>query len=50
VNREDEDEKNCKCGDEAGEDHPCPYSQEIHGDDRECNCCEFCTQQCAMEI
>lgn len=31
--------------------HTCPYAEDI-GDDYEtlCNCCEECTDNCAMEI
>ena len=38
------------CGGESGGYHPCPYSQEIHDCDDECNCCEECTQECRGAI
>lgn len=40
------DDAACRhCGGESGGYHPCPYSQEIHDCDDECNCCEECTQE-----
>ncbi len=30
--------------------HTCPYAEEIHGDEKLCNCCNSCTHQCAMDI
>jgi len=39
------------CGKEVdGELHTCPYSEEITGDDTECNCCSDCQNECCMEI
>lgn len=39
------------CGGAAVELHTCPYASEIGGDDTAlCNCCDSCTQQCAMDI
>ena len=33
------------------ESHTCPYSEEINGDYlSECNCCDECCHECAMEI
>ena len=45
----------CTCGDEQGEydgeEHTCPYSEEINGDcESMCSCCSYCTQQCAWDI
>lgn len=41
----------CRCGEEVdGNMHPCPFRQEIHGCDEECNCCADCQYQCAMDI
>jgi len=39
----------CKCGDEAGSGL-CPFADEINGDEIECNCCDDCRHQCAMDI
>ena len=31
--------------------HVCPYQSEINDiDDPICNCCESCTDECAMEV
>lgn len=39
-----------KCQGEGKEDHTCPFSEDINGDDTPCNCCEECEHQCAMDI
>lgn len=26
--------------------HPCPYKQEVYGEDTLCTCCEVCTLEC----
>lgn len=38
------------CGNLASPSHTCPFSEEIHNDDTECNCCPSCTHECAMDI
>lgn len=41
------------CQNEASKErHGCPYAAEIHDDDREdyCDCCDDCTQECALDI
>jgi hypothetical protein len=43
------DSEACTCATEH-ESGPCPYDQEIEGEDRECNCCAFCRKRCAEEI
>lgn len=30
--------------------HPCPFAQEIHGDDSTCRCCDGCINECAMDV
>ncbi len=31
--------------------HLCPYKEELYGDKAaKCNCCERCTQECAMNV
>jgi len=48
-----EDECQCEsCGQEGTDDlHSCPYAQELNNDDSAlCNCCEYCTQECANDI
>jgi len=36
---------------ESDERHTCPYNEEIYEDhETECNCCEACTHECAMDI
>lgn len=32
------------------EQHTCPYTMEIYGEDKQCTCCEQCTMNCAMAI
>ena len=47
----------CTCESEYIEDHPCPFKEDI-GDEGElpyeersmCNCCDYCTNNCAMDI
>ena len=34
----------------ASEPHPCPFSEEINGDETKCTCCDSCTDQCAQDI
>lgn len=34
----------------SDEPHRCPYAWETNGDDSECDCCEECEHQCAMNI
>ena len=43
-------EDRCTCDEHEWDLHPCPYQQDIHGDNRECNCCPYCEQQCADDI
>ncbi len=35
---------------QANGSHTCPYAEELHGSDHECNCCDRCTHGCAMDI
>ena len=36
---------------EACEQHPCPYAQDIHNDSNSlCGCCEDCYSECAQDI
>jgi hypothetical protein len=40
----------CTCGD-YNESHTCPFAEDIHGDSESlCNCCDYCTHECAMDI
>ncbi len=41
-----------RCGkNEEADPHPCPYSEELYGDDEAlCGCCSDCEQQCIDEI
>lgn len=41
----------CTCGSEKIEPHTCPFAEEI-GEDFEtlCDCCDYCTTECAMDI
>ena len=40
----------CKGKGIAQESHTCPYAEEIGNDLTECNCCDLCTGDCAMDI
>jgi len=41
----------CKHPDPDVAPHPCPYSQEIKGDDDTlCRCCDWCERECARDI
>ena len=48
MNTNEDDEK-CKCGAEPGDD-PCPFALEIDGKEEYCNCCDYCREQCALDI
>lgn len=40
-----------RCGNEAEEEHTCPYSEDIAGDfETLCNCCVECQNSCTAEI
>ena len=41
-----------QCGrNDANKVHTCPYQEDINGDYRSlCNCCDDCTNECAMDI
>lgn len=48
---------NCTCDTEEIESHRCPYTDDINNEydlpDSEvnlCECCDYCTQQCAEDI
>lgn len=31
--------------------HECPYQADVHNDSTfQCNCCENCTHECAMDV
>jgi hypothetical protein len=30
--------------------HTCPFSEEIYGDNQQCNCCDDCQNQCCQAI
>ena len=34
---------NCR---ENSKFEPCPYRQELYGDEEECECCEKCREEC----
>ncbi len=38
------------CNQRAPGDGLCPYAEEINGVERECDCCDECRHQCAMDI
>lgn len=41
-----------RCGkNPAQEMHPCPFSEEVHGDSETlCDCCEECEGSCADDV
>lgn len=40
----------CTCS-EGYEEHSCPYQSDVNNDDEfKCNCCPYCTQNCADDI
>lgn len=44
-------ERFCDCGAPAQELHTCPFKEDVCGNNyEECNCCEECQHQCAMDI
>ena len=51
VNNEDDDKCTCKEEEDVDSNHICPYAADINDDfDSQCNCCRYCTRQCAMDI
>jgi len=42
----------CMCGKEGEPPHPCPYAEEIGGNDdpEYCTCCGECEHECCMDI
>jgi len=41
----------CTCNEEHIEEHTCPYAEEINNDyETLCRCCEYCQDQCRMDI
>ena len=46
----------CTCYEEDIKLHPCPYAEEMRGYTTEfnepvdfCNCCDYCTHECAQD-
>ena len=43
-------EARCKgCQGPPGELTPCPYAEELYGEDKPCNCCDECRRACVEE-
>lgn len=40
----------CNCGELSGVRGYCPYAREINEEEKECDCCPTCREQCAMDI
>ncbi len=39
------------CKGTGQEAHPCPFREELDDDaETKCNCCDDCTEECAMNI
>ena len=49
---ETEETEMCRCGRGAEQpEHSCPYQCEINNDDEfVCTCCEYCEEDCRMDI
>lgn len=46
-----ENPPNCSCGAAGEPEHGCPYAEDVNNDsEKKCNCCDFCAEQCAMDI
>jgi len=39
----------CDCG-KPGVIGCCPFDQDVHGKETECNCCDECAEQCRQDI
>lgn len=40
-----------QCEEEQGRPpHPCPYKEDVNNNNDECNCCDKCERECAMDI
>jgi hypothetical protein len=50
MSESDDDKPVAKCGHEDATLAPCPYDQEILGDDRPCLCCAYCRECCARDV
>lgn len=50
MSKEDPKDGLCDCGAPASEPEPCPFAEDIRGDDTPCDCCDDCRHQCAMDI
>lgn len=45
------EENGTKCDNPAQAAHPCPFREDILGDeDTQCTCCDDCAHECAMDI
>lgn len=38
------------CQGPPGDLAPCPYAEELYGEDSPCNCCDECRRACAEDI
>lgn len=45
-----DDGSQCVCGKCDTDYHTCPFDDEMGGDGGVCNCCEYCTNECAMSV
>ena len=37
----------CTCDEDWIEGHTCPFKSDIDNDDSECDCCDYCMEQCS---
>ncbi len=46
-----EEETRCTCAECEWDWHPCPFQQDVEGNDEDfCSCCPFCEAACADDI
>lgn len=45
------DREKCTCKEQYYECHSCPFKSDVNNDSTSsCNCCPYCTRQCAEDI
>lgn len=50
VSQFDPDQVECKCGMTGELGATCPFSEDVYGEIRVCECCRNCQHECAMDI
>ena len=44
------EEDQCTCDTEEHEEHSCPFSEDVHGEEKTCRCCPHCYEDCVDSI